>query len=393
MSFNIAASKNTSGGSTDGGAEYPDFIEREEGIGNPVKYLNLESPKYAPFTGIVEVVPTRLNLATDGIKKRHEPSVIFSVIKDRQTGWRIGVPQQFSPKINMIEHLSFKLEGTEFLDLSIPIQRIKYICIKYSNFLKTSPNFRIGSKTVYEFVDREEQAKEFKQDRRTRKKADDIVDSLYGAELKEIGTMLNFDVKLMSEETLWKKVAEFVEDKKRENGKTGAERFMEIYNSETRRELTTLKRGLSTGVVMHTPLDGYTYNGFSMGNSEPDALMYLRNNSNVFVAIDTLSKQLESGGTQAQSSGETKQSTPQSLELERVKRELEETREKLAEANSKGASESADSDLAGADPELANLIEQAKALKLKGVHNSKDKEALRKRIEEAKRENEKRTNN
>lgn len=387
--FNLSTEKNSGNRVPKEGV---DFVIVRDGNGGEIKLLNLENDDLAPREGIVELVPLKYAKGVNG-KLRHENQATFSVIRDKRTGWLIGIPLAGYQGANKeIKFEKIVITGSEFLDLSIPKQRLKWICIKNSPFLKGSPNFLHSSKTVYEAVDRERQSVEFFVDRKNKRKAVDIAENLHGPELIDMAIALGLDPNSMSTIQLEMAVIKYAENPEKVNGKNGAERFLEIYNSDTRLELIILNRGIKTGVVSLTRIDGYTYNGVSMGFSEFEAVQFLKKNPQLLNSIDLRSKNVDDSSTKvADSTPKPVVKDEKDIELERLKRELAEARAMAAKSNSIAAEAVASKDIEEIDPELAELLKEAKQLSIKAYHligkNDEDgirKEKLRKKIQEAK---------
>lgn len=368
--FNLGYSKNNGAGSAEEGKDY---IVIKDGNGYDVKVLNLENEKYAPFTGIVEVMPVR-------VSKRHVNNINMKFYRDRDSGFLIGMPIGIDPQTKQINWIPINVKDKEAYDLSIPAERAKYICVKYSPFMKGSPNFRTKSSCVYVQVDKEQEARTFHTERKTKKKATEIAESLVGEELIDLALMIGgLDPNLMSPMTLWMEVVKFAEK--------DPKKFMEIYNSEGKSELLIVKKGLSTGVLEEVFDRGITYNGIALGFNEAEAVEYLKKNPQTAISIE-LQARKKNQGTQAAitSTKESKQpiKDEKDAEIERLKRELAKAQEEKLAAASVALNLQSEKDIAEADPEYAALLAEAKQLGIQGAHLTKDKEKLRKKIEDKK---------
>jgi len=362
--FNLSTIKNSGNKVAEEGVEY---ITITDGNGGKLKIMNLEHEMYAPREGIVELVPLKIARGLNNAI-RHQNEVRFGAITDRATGWIIGIPIPGYKKDKSIGFEIMVVNSAEFLDLSIPKQRLKWICIKNGPFMKDSPNFVPSSKTVYLAVDREKQANEFKINRRVRRKASEIAESLVGEELNDMAIALGFDPKIYSSEGLWMEVVKFAENENKVNGKTGGQRFMEVYESDTRLELIVLKRALSVGILTDTPKDGIAYNGVSLGFSELEAINYLKGHQNTLVSIDTQSKQKQSGSTQAfEKTAPPVIKDEKDLIIERQNREMEEMMKKLSIINEQVLETKSEAEVNELDPKLVPLYKEGKRLGLK-VH-------------------------
>lgn len=225
--------------------------------------------------------------------------------------------------------------------------------------------------------------------RRSRISASEIAGNLVGESLRDMALALGFDPKSMSEDQLWMEVVKFAENttKDRITGKTGSEMFLEIYNSETRNDLVILKRAVSTGVVTITPALGYSWNGHTLGFTEADAVVFIRQNNSIRSTIDALSRKTQNVSTQNHETARAVINAPSANE-ERLRRELEEALAKLNALTEKVESASADT-----DSELEDLLAEGHRLEIKGIHLiSKNKPleerklAVRSKIESVKNE-------
>lgn len=342
------------------------IITNRSGYGETV--INMDSPKYAPFEGIVELIPVRQAKGVVGqngtVPFRHKAEVSWSVVTDKATQMKIGVHNGFDPKTGEIRWQKNVLRDIEFLDLSVPAQRRKYICIKYGPFLQGSPNFVNTSKTVYREVDKEKEASQFMLNRRRKQDAAKIADSLYGEELKEIGLLLGFDPKFMSETTLQMEVIRYVDNDAKVNGKTGAERFLEVYNSDFKNENIILRRGMATGIVFENP-NGIIFNGITIGYTEDEAVKYLKNNVATANSIDIQSRTKNSQSKSSVVGSEKVKTEAQLTDKEFYEKQIAELRKQLAEKQETVPSGDEDE---GEKAILDALILEAKEVGVKSPH-------------------------
>lgn len=346
-----------------------EYIIKKDGKGGEHKLINLAWEGHAPFTGIVEIIPLKIAKGYNNAI-RHQNEVKFSTFTDKVTGMRVGVPNPGYDKDGQLTFKRLSVSGAEFLDLAIRTDRERWICIKYSSFLKGSPNFLMSSKTVYEAVDKERDNKNYFLARKLRIKAGEIAGTLWGEELIDMGLALGFDPKTMSTDTLSRLVIEFAEnaEKDRVTRKTGSERFMEIYGSETRLELTILKRGLSTGVLAETVKDGINYNGLTLGFNESEAVRYLREHPSTKTSIDIQSRQIQNTSTQTHAKATVVVvKDDNQAKMERLERELAETKAKLQEKSDVLLEAESEAVIVTENPEYAALLAEGKSL-FKGAH-------------------------
>jgi len=358
-----------------------DFIIVKDGNGGEIKLLNLENEELAPREGIIELVPMKFAKGYGGAM-RHQNEASFKSVRDKRTGWIIGIPLAgYHGKDRELRFETITVKAVEFLDLSIPKQRLKWICIKNGPFLKGSPNFQSQSKTIYEAVDRERQATEFFLNRKNSRKAADIAESLNHQELIDLAPALNLNPKAMSTIQLEMEVIKFATNPEKINGKTGAERFLEIYNSETRLELTILNRAISTGVVSLTRTEGYSFNGVSLGFSEYEAVQFMKKSPQLLNSIDLRSKNINDNTEQAFAKTEVPVvKDEKDAVIERMQKEMAELQARLIKTNEIAAEAVADKVVSETDSELGELIAEAKRLGIKAPHliGRNDDELVRK---------------
>ncbi|MFA7287648.1 MAG: hypothetical protein WC055_02095 [Melioribacteraceae bacterium] len=363
--FNLSTVKNSGGRTAKEGVEY---ITVTDGNGGDIKIMNIENEMYAPREGIIEIIPLKIAKGM-GNAIRHQNEVTFRCVRDKATGWLIGIPMPgYRGKDKSIEFERFIIRGAEFLDLSIPKERLKWICIKYGPFLKGSPNFQTQSKTVYEAVDKEKQATEFFKNRKSKRKAGEIAESLHGEELLGMAMALGIDPKLYSTTQLEMEVIKFAENPEKVNGKTGAERFLDVYNSDSKVELITLKRGLSTGILTENLNAGINFNGLTLGHSEQEAVGYLKAHPSTLTSIDIQSRKIQDSSTQAFDTKPPVIKDEKDAIIERQRKEMEEMKARLAQVNEEALEAKSDAIIANEDPELAELISEAKRLLIKSPH-------------------------
>ena len=365
------------------GEEGVHYVVYKNSKGVSEKLLNIDHEMYAPKQGIVQIEPLKIAKARNpggGFRQtlRHLNIVQMSVVRDKKTGYLIGIPLGWSKDDKSINWKTIRIEGELSFDLSIPSQRAEWIIVKNSQFLEGSPNFLASSKTIYRAVDVEKEATDFQLLRKTKRKAVEIADSLVGKDLEDVALMLNFDPKAYTPASLSMAIIKFAEDSNKRDGKTGAERFMEVWNSDTRAELAILRRAMNMGVVTTTMDAGINYNALTLGFNEAEAVGYLKTHPQTSTSIDLATKSRDAAGNQAMG---IKEVNP-NAEIERLKEELAK-KEREAEELKASLEKKVDE-----DPELTELINEAKSFTgkyaIKGVHNMKDKDKIREKIAEAK---------
>ena len=349
--------------------EVSDTITLKDRNGYEHVVINMDNPKYAAFEGIVELIPTKyskgITNANGSGSFRHKAQISWSVVKDRNSQMLIGVTNGFDPKTGEIRWQKQVVSDVEFLDLAIPAHRRKFICIKYGPFLETSPNFNSTSKTTYRMVDKEKEAVEYMVSRRKRASAAKIAEALQGEELAEFALLLGLDPKFMSPAQLYMDVLKYAEDDRKINGKSGAERFMEVYEGANRNELIILKRGMSVGIVVESP-NGIQFNGIVIGHTDTEAANYLKNNPATAVSIDTQSKSKQSYSKSSVAGSEPVNEKLSENEL--LKRQLAELSKENNALKAAELEKASMGELSKEDSELATLIADAKSIGVSSPH-------------------------
>jgi hypothetical protein len=346
-----------------------DYVEYTNHEGFPFRVINFDNPKYAPNEGIVELYPIKVAKGVQGqagIPYRHKADVSFTVCTDKVGRFYVGIPSKFNRTTGDMEFQKLKFNDVEILDLSVEFQRKKFIVFKYSTFFVESPNFAPSIKTTYGLTDKQKETDMFFANRKTKRKASEIADSLVGEALEETALALGIDPKMYSPSALSKAVIEYAEDERRIDGKTGAQRFLEAYDNDHKAELIILKRGLNVGVLDETPNGGISYNGITLGYSEDEAIKYLKGHAATAVSIDTQSRTKHGASNYSLPTHDTVKDE-KDAEIARLKRELQETREKEARAREAALEASSTNSVADENPELAEVLSTWTG-KIKGIH-------------------------
>lgn len=354
--------------------EEGDYVERTHN-GQVLKVINFDNEKFAPKTGTVMLEPSKYrwgtNTGSQAKVKINFNNKTWRMTRDSKSDICVGKLLGFDPKTGYPRWEKLKLEETEYLDLSNPLDRIKYICVKFSVFFEDSPNFRESNNSTYREVNPEEDAQKFLIQLNKEDDAVAIAKSLVpgSEELNNVALALNFDPTHMSPMILYAEIIKYARDPEKVGGLTGAERFLQVYNGSELHERSILRRGIMTGVVIEEYGKGYHYNGVSMGYNEQEAVLFLKKSPTVLTSIDLLSKRIQEDGKRAtlNNTQPVKPKTPESAEIENLKKQLDEMREKLMDSNHKLLEKESTEKMAESDPELADLLERGKKLK-KGFH-------------------------
>jgi hypothetical protein len=350
--------------------EAPVYIIVKDGYGVEHKVINLDNPKNLRTEGIIVLSPTRSST-------RHATRVRYTTWQNPMTGIHYGIFTGVNNKTKELMFQSILLSDEETLDLSNPRDAKKWAVLQFAPFLQGSPNFKVGHKTQYKIVDKEQEANQYLAGRKFKRKAIDISEGLVGEALVDMARDLGMDPKSYSVPTLHAELIKISE----ENPK----RFMDIWDSPSRTQLTIFKRGLATGIISQdlTGL-GFMFGAHSLGTTEGSAIDYLRQHVQLGAAIDNAARLKESDSVKAMAAVKPTElpKTGDDAKFQRLMEELEAMKEmnktlseKLmtAQIEATGTIES--------DDELNELRIIAKSLGVKnpGIYG---KEKLKAKVEE-----------
>lgn len=378
--FNLSTDKNSNAIGVEEGVDYKVM---KDGHGIEHRILNFENEKYCPRFGMIELEPMKRAWTSDRNNLRHLNNVTFRVVRDKELDVLIGIPVAIDPKTKNIIWQTIIVGEGEILDLSIPDQAMKWACIKRSPFYtdfrdgkEQNPNFH-GGKTAYKAVDRERAAETYLTQRKTKRKAIDIAESLNTKEMEDYALNMGINPKTLSQRTLEVEVIKFAEAE--------PEKFMAIHNSDTRLELTVLNKAMNMGVVVQGLENGINYGGLTLGFNTLEAVQYLKDHPATLTSIDALARRNEKDGDRSMGSKqEPLAADDANIELARLRKELADKERMLQAANDKAIELQSMKDISTIDEEFADLMKEAKHFDVKGAHNIKDKEKLRAKIAEKK---------
>jgi hypothetical protein len=331
----------------------------KDGNGVEYKVVNFENPDICPREGIVELHPLK-------VSSRHRNIVGFKTVVDKITGIIYGIPNGVNPQTKQLEFLKITLTDSETLDLKNPLDAMKCTVIRNSFFLEGSPN--LSGKPKYKIHDTEREAILFLAQRAIKRKAVDISEGLTGSQLVDMARNLGIPPENNSIPTMHKEVI-----KRAEND---PQKFMDIWDSPTRKELTVLKRAMSVGVVTFDPQLGYNYNGSPLGQMEGMAVEYLKDYPQICQTIDMLSQKQESDSVKAMAGTEKKLVVDsKDARVAALEAELAANKELLKKLSAEKIT--GDGDL------HAKYLVEAKRLDLKGAHKIKSFDKLKQNVLEA----------
>lgn len=373
--FNLSTKANSNGSAVEEGVHYKVWKTGKSG-GLGTKICNFENEDICPRKGIVELHAFKVSRNINK-EPRHRTSLKIDKVYDANTGIFYGIPERYDEKNDRLLFKPIYLEETNIFNLANPDDAMKWAVIKNSYFVEGSPNAHDRKLVMYRVYDSEREAELYISRREIKRKAETIASGLFGAQLLETGLALGLHVDEMSPAVMLMRVCQIAE--------SDPKRFMDIWDSPTKLEITVLNRALATGVIVHDIQTGLMYNALSLGISEALAVDYLRNNAQIRDVIDQQSraKQNDSLKAMSEEAGENIKDSKDAI-LAKANKEIEALKAQLAATTKVKTDEIVDKisfDLP--DLERKELLEEAKHFKLQGAHKQ-DNEKIRSRIADAK---------
>lgn len=373
--FNLSAKTNSNKLLVEEGVHYKVWNPKKSG-GIGMKICNFENEEICPRKGIIELHAFKVSRNINK-EPRHRTSLKIDKVYDEKTGIIYGIPVGYDEKNERPLFKSIYLEETNIFNLANVDDAMKWAVVKNSYFVENSPNAVDRKLVMYRVYDSEREAELYISKREIKRKAETIASGLFGAQLLETGLALGLHVDEMSPAVMLMRVCQIAE--------TDPKRFMDIWDSPTKLEITVLNRALATGVIVHDIQTGLMYNALSLGISEALAVDYLRNNAQIRDVIDQQSraKQNDSLKAMSEEAGENIKDSKDAI-LAKANKEIEALKAQLAATTKVKTDEIVDKisfDLP--DLERKELLEEAKHFKLQGAHKQ-DNEKIRSRIAEAK---------
>lgn len=310
----------------------------------------------------------------------------YAMVKDRTSGVLIGINTGIHQKSGDLTWLKINLSTLNTFDLSIRTDREKAIVLKYSSIVVGSPNLSpYEPHHLFRVHDSEKAAHNEIQRIQDGQRAVSIAMALYGEDLTNTARNLGIMPETSSLSMLTAAVMKAAQDKPKD--------FLALWENPNRELITILKRCLDTGVIRHTPLEGYTYEGRPMGHNEPMVLDFLQKYRDTATTLDMKSRdKLRQSEKAMMKAAPLKTTSDVEIENALLKKRLDELTNKMNEITAKTIQE----DAAPEDPALIEELEKLKAeaieldLGIKGAHHYKPtRESLDKfitKITEAKRQ-------
>ena len=371
--FNLSTGENSNSEAVKEGVHYKLWHHKDGGV--PLRIFNFENAELCKRTGLIELEAFKVAKTKDGAR-RHNTSVTFNKVYDSANNIIIGIPKGTNKDGNL-EFETIHLRDHQIFDLANPKDAMTWAVVKNSYYVEGSP-FAERKLTVYRVFDKEVEAETYINKRYIKRKAETIAEALVGSQLTETAISLGVNLEGMSENVILMTVCKIAE--------SDPKRFMEVWDSPNKLELTIFKKALNCGVIIQDLRDGYVYNTLPLGVTEPQAIEYLKQNPLTRNVIDMLCKQKESDTVKSMN---VKTTSPiqdeKDAALAKLQAELEamkETLKKVSGAKIEAITEEVTGNLNSSDKEHAELLLEAKRLKIPGAHLVKDKEALRQKIKD-----------
>jgi hypothetical protein len=353
-----------------GGSGQAKYVITKDGFGNEVRHLNFDNEEVCKREGIIQLVPLKTT-------SRHQNNVGFRSIWDRKNQAMIGIPLHIDEQSKKWVYQKINLIDSETFDLSNREDAMKWAVVQHCQFLEGSPNLK--DKPIYKVVDKEREAALRLAKRSIKRNAERIAEGLFGAQLFDMARSIGISPEQNSITTLSDAVITFAE--------TNSVKFMEIWDSPTRKELFIIKRAIAVGIIEQDPMNGFMYGGISLGATEPIAVQFLRDNQNISNAIDSLTaaKEQSSEKSMKRDTESAKIEDAKDAVIAKLQAEMAALKEYNEKISKKELTDMLSKDVVKTinDPEHEELINEAKALGIKGYALMK-KETLAAKVKEAK---------
>ncbi len=365
--------KNGARGTNEKVVEGVHYVTHTNKDGYKIRVYNMENADLCRRTGVIDLEPVRKS-------GRHDNRLLVTTLYDRENDIIIGIPMGTDPKTGDLKFKRINVGEGRTFDLTNNNDAMEWAVLKHHPDIDVDGSkTRIGSKTLkYKVYDKELIASKKLAERPIRRKAIEIAEGLHGQQLKDFAVNLGIPVDQMSTVELEVKVIEFAEDY--------SKRFMEIWDNPNLKETTIIKKALNMGILELDMAHGITYNTLSIGVNEQSAVQYLKDNINMFITIER-AVEARSGKVSDTEKPTSKIADANSAEVERLRNELEALKKQYAVVNSLKVEELAEKTateiISSGDEEYAELLAEAKTLKIKGAHRC-NKELLKQKVEEAK---------
>ena len=351
-----------------------EIVKNKAGYG--YKYAILEHECWCPKSGIVEIRNMKKNLTLQNTPK-NDGGVTIKRFRDKETGLLFGLHSGIDDRTGDIKHYDVLLDGNMQFDLSIPHDRRQYIMASRGPSVLGSPNQ--SGKPNYILFDKEVIASKNNDNRSLRRKAEDIVESMKDAQLREMAMNVGINVNANnSPKMLLDEVYRFIENTV--NGVTGAKRFIEVYENKDREIITIYHKARSLGVITQDYVTNtFSFGGVPLGVGEEASIQFLIEKRQMAYVIKQQCEVTDKGTIKSMAFAEKPEDAEKKALLARIA-ELEAKQPKIDLTDTETEKEPLSE-----DAEMTELRKEAKDLKISSwALPAIKKETLRAKVEEAK---------
>lgn len=363
--FNLDTKSSTNGGAVEG----VHYVLVADGNGIKHRIFNFENPELCRRTGVIELEPVKR-------KSNHENYLSITKCYDKTNDIIIAIPRGINSKTKELEFERINLREEEIYDLTKPKEAMRWAVVKHHRYIDLDgTKTRYGMKPKYKVYDKELEAEVFHMERVKKRKSVDIAEGFNTSQLRDMAINLGFNADNMSIRQMSMKVIQFSEEKPKA--------FLEIWDNPSRHQLTVLKKGLACAVLTQDPILGVCYGGLSLGAAEPQAIAYLQDNIQLCNTIEQLISNKEGDSVKSMDTNFNPIADEKDAKVKRLEAELAEMKKALktvSETKLDDLVEKTAEKLIASDPEHADLLKEAKELKIPGAHLVKDKDLLRQKI-------------
>lgn len=363
--FNLDTKSSTNGGAVEG----THYVLVADGNGIKHRIFNFENFELCRRTGIIELEPVKR-------KSSHENYLSITKCYDKVNDIIIGIPRGINSKTKELEFERLVLREEEIFDLTKPKDAMRWAVWKHHRDIDLDgTKTRYGMRPKYKVYDKEREAEIFHFDRVKKRKAVDIAEGLSTSQLRDMAINLGFNADSMSIKQKSMKIIQFSEEKPKA--------FLDIWDNPNRHQLTILKKGLACAVLTQDPILGICYGGLSLGTAEPQAIAYLQDNIQLCNTLEQLISNKEVDGDKSMDANTNPIVDEKDAKVKRLETELAEMKKAfkaVSETKLDDLVEKTTEKLINLDEEHAELLKEAKELKIPGAHLVKDKELLRQKI-------------
>ncbi len=254
----------------------PKFLTIKDGFGYDVLVANLDHDCWAPREGYIQIEALTRN-------RRHTKNIIIKNSNDKETGAVFGISLGVDRVSKNIRWEGITLHDVEFFDLSKRKERHRYIVLSRHSTMEGSPN--LFGAPLFREINKEKKASNYLLERSEKKRCQEIADGLTYEQMIELALAFGIDPKANSQVMLTAEILRIAD--------TDHKKFLGVWDNPSRKGMTTFKRAIKNGLISYDAINGYTYQGHKLGQTEPVAFTYLTSNIQLLATLDMLSEEKE----------------------------------------------------------------------------------------------------